>query len=211
MSNTENKAFTLAEILITIVIIGVIATLILPLIITKVEDFQYKTAYKRAYRQVSLAFESIRSKYSFISTGNSFNDGVKNSFIFLDEYKKMFITTKYCTATNCNDCWDYSGEEDIWGWPYENSWNSEGIIDNTGMALVVSHSALAIDLNGKKKPNQWGRDRFKIVPSPDTSYFLENTTKLIPVQDNLNTLCGPTSTNKCKTEQNYYGTSWLYN
>ena len=47
------KGFTLAEILIVLVTIGIIATLTIPSMMNGVRDSQYKTAYKKAYNAVA--------------------------------------------------------------------------------------------------------------------------------------------------------------
>lgn len=57
------KGFTLAEILIVLVTIGVIATLTIPSMMKGVVDAQYKTAYKKAYN-------TIANAYSMESTTN---------------------------------------------------------------------------------------------------------------------------------------------
>jgi len=46
----KNKnAFTLAEVLVTLAIIGVVAALTIPSLVTRVQDIQYKTAWKKNY------------------------------------------------------------------------------------------------------------------------------------------------------------------
>ncbi len=47
------KGFTLAEILIVLMVIGVIATLTIPSLMKGVTEAQYKTAYKKAYNAVA--------------------------------------------------------------------------------------------------------------------------------------------------------------
>ena len=43
------KGFTLAEILIVLMVIGIIATMTIPGLMKGVQEAQYKTAYKKAY------------------------------------------------------------------------------------------------------------------------------------------------------------------
>ena len=48
--------FTLSEILITLVIIGVIAAMVIPALNNQVQDMEYKTAYKKSFSELSQIF-----------------------------------------------------------------------------------------------------------------------------------------------------------
>ena len=45
----KHFAFTLAEVLITLTIIGVIAAIVIPTLNSKIKDYQFRVAYKKAY------------------------------------------------------------------------------------------------------------------------------------------------------------------
>ena len=49
------KAFTLAEVLITLVIIGIISAITIPQIMLSVHNQEFKTGYKKAYSDISNA------------------------------------------------------------------------------------------------------------------------------------------------------------
>ena len=53
------KGFTLAEILIVLMVIGVIATLTVPSMMKGVQDAQYKAAFKKAYNTVSNIYSMV--------------------------------------------------------------------------------------------------------------------------------------------------------
>lgn len=53
------KAFTLAEVLITLGIIGIVAAITLPAVINKIEDKQFKSAFKKQYSAVSQAMLKV--------------------------------------------------------------------------------------------------------------------------------------------------------
>ncbi|MCR4881307.1 MAG: type II secretion system GspH family protein [bacterium] len=55
------KAFTLAEVLVTLLVIGVIAALTIPQLINSTEDRQYKTAYKKAVSTIANATELMEA------------------------------------------------------------------------------------------------------------------------------------------------------
>ena len=52
---TKMKAFTLAEVLITLGIIGVVAAMTMPTLMNSTNGAQYKTAYKKALSVISQA------------------------------------------------------------------------------------------------------------------------------------------------------------
>ncbi len=72
------KAFTLAEILIVLMVIGVIATMTVPSLMKGVNEAQFKTAYKKAFNAVTniAAVEKIAGQLpvnnSALSVGNFF-------------------------------------------------------------------------------------------------------------------------------------------
>ena len=50
------KGFTIAEVLITIGIIGIVAAMTIPGLIKNYQERQFKTAYKKAYSEISQIF-----------------------------------------------------------------------------------------------------------------------------------------------------------
>ena len=53
------KGFTLAEILIVLMVIGVIATLTVPTMMKGVTEAQLKTSYKKAYNTIAAKFAIV--------------------------------------------------------------------------------------------------------------------------------------------------------
>lgn len=60
------KGFTLAEVLIVLMTIAIIATLTIPSIIQGIKDIQYKTSYKKAYNTIYniIAIQSLKGEIS---------------------------------------------------------------------------------------------------------------------------------------------------
>jgi type II secretory pathway pseudopilin PulG len=74
MRNRKRRriAFTLAEVLITLGIIGVVAMLTVPVLIGKIEDYRFQQAWKKEYSAIAQVFEKIRNDhddFSFIVNG----------------------------------------------------------------------------------------------------------------------------------------------
>ena len=59
---TPNLGFTLAEVLITLGIIGVVAALTIPVILSKIEDRQNIARWKKAYSVVNNVFNEVRAE-----------------------------------------------------------------------------------------------------------------------------------------------------
>jgi len=127
----------------------------------------------------------------------------------------QFKITKKCISSNAYECWNSDGE-------YYNgtepSSTQRAFIDSSGRSWV-NWNGLFLDTNGFKKPNQFGKDRFVFrlcarTSSPFLSSDCDSTTKnirgkLVVYPDNLT--WGPCEApNRCNTEKNYFGTSWLY-
>ena len=87
-------------------------------------------------------------------------------------------------------------------------------IDASGVSWTMYWSGghvVFVDTNGFKVPNQWGKDRFAFLINDKNSKTENNTDipiKVIPFADNHPGIC---TDNKCETEENYFGTSWLIN
>ena len=78
----KNKAFTLAEVLITLGIIGVVAAMTLPAIIQKKNNIETVTRLKKAYSVLNQAFEMAVGKYGDINDWAEWDDAE----VILDKY-----------------------------------------------------------------------------------------------------------------------------
>ena len=61
-------AFTMAEVLITLGIIGIVAAMTLPAVIKKYQEVQFKSAYKKAYSELSQVFQEALLNQEFTRT-----------------------------------------------------------------------------------------------------------------------------------------------
>jgi prepilin-type N-terminal cleavage/methylation domain-containing protein len=172
-----NTAFTLAEVLITLAVIGVIATITIPALTQNIQDQQYKIAWKKAYGNL----EQV-SRRVLMNNAGSFkgicDDGddqcLKNLFLpYLNYIKSCNSVTVY------GNCWHKS----LYDFTYMDGtpatdWNiTSSIILNNGVFIMFSNSSktcsspswniyrcgrMTIDINGFKGPNKFGYDIFAI-------------------------------------------------
>lgn len=184
--NRNNRGFTLAEVLITLVIIGIIAALTIPSLINKINNARYYTAFMTAYQALDQAARSIVEEHGGTL---HFNDSSAPQEEVLDAFATKLNTIKKCYGSP-GDCWNYSvttlgGTQPEWDLP--SSTDSVMILSNgmkvrfwTGLSGLYSdgdcndnlytHNGqntgclyFYLDINGDKSPNQLGRDVFVFI------------------------------------------------
>lgn len=181
-NNTITKifsAFTLAEVLITLGIIGVVAAITIPTLYNNYQNNQYKIAAKKFYSELSSAAISIRSDNND-TLNNYFTDNDSDAVIAALSQKLQ--TSKICTKGNAvGSCWPNS----TIGYYYLNGVSypyfaalipqSSGMTLNNGLNIIIWDgyvknncndttpcAVIVFDVNGFKKPNQEGVDSFYI-------------------------------------------------
>lgn len=160
--NIKSKGFTLAEVLVTIAIIGVVAALTIPSLVQITQDNQFKIAYKKAIRDANLALKNAGADDLLLPmTAQNDTSAMNNNFnIFMSK----FIVAKPCLSGDNSACWDRSGEF-ITSPGNTPPIGSDAFIDNSGVAWVMYNKAggealIMVDTNNFKGPNQYGKDRW---------------------------------------------------
>lgn len=184
--NFKKKGFSLAEITVTLMIIGVIAALTLPQLIQSTRQKEYYTGYKKAFSVGSQALERQISDYNYatIASRNGSSNGTKTQENF-KEFSKYFNVAKECFNSNNSECWNPDGEK-----LYSNSrpGSSElAFVDASGMAWSLyanSENIWLTDINGYKGPNEYGKDRWYFVPV-NSGGFREGAGKSIDEEGNV--------------------------
>lgn len=185
-------AFTLAEVLITLAIIGIVAALTIPSLMANYQKTQYVAGLKKAYAEITEALKLMASDHGCpdnLKCTNLFNN---NSNALGNEVKKYFKLAKDCGSTyNANDestkCFSdtyrtkIDGSGDIYnsGEEFDGSYN---FITADGFAISLTSDNcdssngsgpnrnmnnicgfITIDVNGAKGPNNVGRDIFSYL------------------------------------------------
>lgn len=205
----KKKAFTLAEVLIVLSIIGIIAENTIPTVVKNVEDTKSRVAYRKAFSAANQALTTAKALDLFQYESAEGTAAHVNNFVaFMNQFK----TIKQCTSSNNAECWDANGEKygKKWGaqCPYADTY---AFLDTSGMAwsmYYVGMFRILVDTNSFKKPNQYGIDRFAFYVSSEEDYYGAKgiPSKISPVGDNGSEVCYG---NVCESKSNYYGTSWL--
>ena len=171
-------AFTLAEVLITLSIIGVVAAMTMPTLINDINKKHWITGYKKAFSELSQIHQLLNSETggSYMAECNDFDDVcLKNLFA-----EKMKVV-EYCKETVPNKCQESStylngktrginqttDVNDTWPTIVTASGYSvkfrfhindcEDYSDNYPTQLPTC-GWMQIDVNGLKRPNVVGKD-----------------------------------------------------
>lgn len=94
----QSNAFTLAEVLITLGIIGVIAAITMPAIMENV------TERVNSNRQANIAYKVTQATDKMKALG-LLNGSYASTDAFVDELQKHLKVAKRCSANNIADCW----------------------------------------------------------------------------------------------------------
>jgi len=166
-----NNGFTLAEVLITLLIIGVISSIVIPGLINNTQKAEYQTAWAKAFSDISNAHKMIKIDNSIPYSSYP---------LFFPDIEKHLSYTKKCTNASSEGCWHKINEWKTFGDIKVNqTMDYNGYILNNGMLIGFSPMSyylyasspligtdigmLAfIDVNGFKKPNKVGVDIFAV-------------------------------------------------
>ena len=215
--------FTLAEVLITLGVIGVVAAMTLPTLIHNYQKMVWVNQLKKSYSTLEQGFQKMMadegvdrlSDVSFISNletdcmygDNSdackpFNEGLKR--YFKGDWGKF--TQKVCNLNNKNAC-DYN-PEDIYlsmpdgaqvGFNYSLNLLTDSVCQNikaNGGHMCGAFGWLNIDINGPKGPNVYGRDNFGFYISENGKLYGYGS-KDAHLYNNLGNISGYVMGNDC--------------
>ena len=164
-------AFTLAEVLITLGIIGVVAAMTLPTLVQNYQKKQTVVQLKKAYSELSQAISMAQKDLGLMEDWDfaNFPTSADRAQYFYDNVLKPNLKiVKYC-APSSNDCWA-DDSFTLTGSKYAGLVNERdgrnSFITTSGYSVHYWLNAngtggwIFIDLNGSKKPNILGKDIF---------------------------------------------------
>lgn len=166
---SKKSAFTLAEVLITLLIIGVVASIVIPNLLNDSQDAEIKVAWKKAYGAIEQTFRSAKIEDSTVFSGYNCTDG--SGFNIFYALKNQMGVVKECNGNTFGNCLSSQGinpDDSVPAWcanfklNKQNSARSFVARDGT-IWLFYSVSSVtcpifAVDVNGNKGPNQWNKD-----------------------------------------------------
>ena len=219
------EAFTLAEVLITLGIIGVVAAMTLPAVIANKQSKELQVGLKKGYSLISQVLQMMAYEEGQAITPKDYS-----THTFAPAFDKYLVAAKACPSSSClilrEEEFDEEGNSLGYNFAdyktYNKKANIEGsLLDNgqfllrNGMTIYIENEGsifLSIDVNGMHKgPNRWGHDLF--------TFQIMNNGKLLPMgavgttYEDASQFCSATSsskyngigcTNKALTEEDYW-------
>jgi prepilin-type N-terminal cleavage/methylation domain-containing protein len=182
----KKSAFTLAEVLITLGIIGIVAAITIPILVNNSQKNQYVTGVQKVYAVLNQAFAKYASDNGCVGnlacTG-LFSATVPNNVAMWDDFVTNYLKVgKNCSTTTNQDCFassynflHYPGGGSG-GNPENPSASSYKIVLQDGMSVSFNTGGtnctdyptfggsggicggIEVDVNGKSAPNTYGRD-----------------------------------------------------
>lgn len=208
MRKNKSFAFTLAEVLITLAIIGVVAAITLPSLIQKHQEKEFATRTKKLYSDIGNALILAQKDFDVVGDNSLLFNTTDSSYEVAKKLGQYFNGAKVCKDINEKGCSKYYYEikyatlqldTDNKGGVRYASWNPVIILSNGAIislsnakrencyANITSNKTdeygrpvlnpdgsnqtvnwtsyscgyLDVDVNGVKKPNQYGRDVYQ--------------------------------------------------
>ncbi len=169
--------FTLAEVLITLGIIGVVAALTIPSLISKYQEQQYINSLKVAYSTLDQAVHMAVNEYGTVDQWNVQRDA-QGGAIIVDNLLPFIKSVKLCqrSSRGTNKCFATSykgldGSDFLQNQTPGKSFNLPNGISfhvyslysgcNTDSRSLCAY--IITDINGQKGPNVLGKDTFYFV------------------------------------------------
>ena len=166
--NRNMAAFTLAEVLITLGIIGVIAALTLPTVINNIGEKSNIVALKKFYAEFYNATNMIKTEYEDPSYWKLKDNNAQSADWVMDRYKEHLSIQRICGAgdSSCMNfpIYSYNTKQAVITQSQYESWSLRGFILNNGMTgffdVNNGNFSVFVDVNGFKNPNTLGIDVF---------------------------------------------------
>lgn len=162
------KAFTLAEVLITLGILGVVIAMTIPGLMQNIQDRQFKEAAKEAFSKASQAVQMMK-----LDNGGDLSYYYITYAKFKPAFMQYFKIAQDCGNSNCVNSStpykDIAGDTDT-SWPSYRCLQGQ-FITTDGMLFAMYNNGdtwngypyilITVDVNGyTKSPNVYGRDVF---------------------------------------------------
>lgn len=181
-----SKGFTLAEVLITLAIIGIVASLTIPSLISKTGDQETTVKVKKLYSSLSSATDMINkdcygSILNCLSNPNAGDNDATTRNEIVALYKNTMNITKDCGVDS--GCFADGMYKELQGNNFYEL-NNNGLINkfilNSNASIYIDWQAggvgpewgkitILADINGTKGPNTIGKDCFIFIYNPTTN------------------------------------------
>lgn len=203
----NKRAFTIAEILLTLVIIGVVAALAIPGLVNGSSSRQDYARFMKVYGDVSTAVEKV----VFERGGDLTRAHTGTTDVGINDIIRHLKAIKVCTngTQSPGNCWHSAKSQ----WKTLDGSN-DGYYDGQHKACILKNGAFVsffnwasnctwdgyrvngqdrgcgmiyVDTNGFEKPNRWGRDIFTFVLTDRDGLYPHGG--VLSIKNDLNRWC----------------------
>ena len=169
------KGFTLAEVLITLAIIGIVAALTIPTVVNNYQKKAQYTAFMKMYNTLTNVFDLAQGEFGTPSNWSFDNSNrSQTARVYIYPYLKISKICEDASIVNCIPSYDVKFLEGTAAGTSSNIFQGNGltVIMQDGSILYIRpyrHSSYQdtignietyFDTNGEKGPNTIGRDIF---------------------------------------------------
>lgn len=171
------KGFTLAEILLSIVIIGIISALVIPSLLNNIHKQQLSSKFAKVYSVLNRGVKQAESFEGYFTNWNM----VSGEQVYKDYFSEIFSVIKTCSAGTA-DCGSSDNYKYLNGipvsTPFPNSLFRFITADGALWAIGINKNCLRdkvycalirVDINGDAPPNTYGRDVYTFFMLPYTN------------------------------------------
>ncbi len=168
----KKSGFTLAEVLITLGIIGVVASITIPMLIA---NYQKKQTVTKLQKAISVINQAYRLSYDDVGEVTAEEARAMGGEEYFQKYWEPYIkVTSICNEIGCG----YKNSGQPWKMPSGNTYplqlqtdysrvgfnTSDGyfymVVTVVGATTLTTSDILVVDINGINKPNILGKDVF---------------------------------------------------
>ena len=203
------KGFTLTEVLLAVAIVGIIAALVLPALITQYQNKTLNQKYQRETQTIENTIDGLaaaENKGSFFETVMYTDEEPKSYKDTSEEFLKKYMRVSKLCGDNNGDCfaktyYEYKDNDKI---VYTPTYKGSCAILKNGSSICITPQVVntgvsgIIDLNGTKGPNVLGKDLREFMFDYKTRRGVSkatgdvaDTTFLVDIKEN----------NPCETDQ----------
>ncbi len=177
LTTSKKVAFTLAEILVTLAVIGIVAAMTIPNLVQSYNEKVTVTKVKKMYSVLSNAYEMYKIENGGTNFFDYTQEGAEQAATIFKPYLKI---AKDCGTEDlsCLADTNYKFKSGRSTNNYNNDTRYYKLVLNDGSVLIFRggqdeqyNFEIIFDVNGKSSPNQWGYDTFE---------FDENNGKIVP-------------------------------
>ncbi len=177
LTTSKKVAFTLAEVLITLGVIGVVAAMTIPTLVGQYKKIQTVSQLTKAYAELNQVL-----KLAEVDNGTMDSWDFSNNTENTDEIHKYFAENyiypyikviKKCPGENRKDCWaeEVKSIDGTKSSRASSGHDKGAFVTSSGYSVrywlhaIGNGGWLWVDLNGKKEPNTIGADVFPFIMS----------------------------------------------